>query len=451
MPVSLPGGDPAYPLKSVNLSIDGPFQMFGSQNAIVKKDIRTGQCICFGDSPDDSPGYPYRPFGVVTIGPIASPFPFPIPVDSGGEDIPGGDICGFGNGFLYHWFTWALTADGSYYHCVDNANGQQADNTTCPANNPDPPVNDIFTLTATLPFVGSQVVKVATGPGAVYLLRRNGDLWGVGGGFSSGIAGLPGGPNVKTFTLIAQKVIDMTLFDSGGAIVLSDGRLLFCGYNARRRFGTGTIDTVNHTFLCVPSALWQAGGGFKQITVQRYISPLGYGSSLALRNDGTVWFCGSNQHALSGDTGMGIDSSSGATDFQQVPGLPPIKELAANDAAAYAVDEDGNLWVWGSRRLDTGIAGNALGTGPDADEYQQTPAILLTGVKNVHAANDFGYAIKWSEDIYSWGGPGRSNGGNGRVSGDGTMTPQSIGVARPALEAKGVLSGSTPTILLTSD
>jgi alpha-tubulin suppressor-like RCC1 family protein len=69
----------------------------------------------------------------------------------------------------------------------------------------------------------------------------------------------------------------------------------------------------------------------------------GYGFSLALRRDGTVWAWGKNEFGQLGD---GTMSSRKAP--RPVPGLSDVQALASGQSYVLALKTDGSVWAWGA-------------------------------------------------------------------------------------------------------
>jgi len=139
---------------------------------------------------------------------------------------------------------------------------------------------------------------------------------------------------------IAGKV---SMISAGGMhdlFLCEDGSVWACGYNTLRQLGS------NHVFneiLDVPVRV-------KGISEVKAISAGGV-FSLALKNDGTVWAWGCNEH---GELGTGsLDESSKMTSLDlknepvEVSMLRDVVEISAGNTHAMAVTSDGGIWTWG--------------------------------------------------------------------------------------------------------
>ncbi|ETR65903.1 MAG: hypothetical protein OMM_13546, partial [Candidatus Magnetoglobus multicellularis str. Araruama] len=66
--------------------------------------------------------------------------------------------------------------------------------------------------------------------------------------------------------------------------------------------------------------------------------------SLALKNDGSVWAWGRNNHGQLGDGGY---STANKTNPVQVAGLSNISMIAVGSCHSLALKDDGTVWAWG--------------------------------------------------------------------------------------------------------
>lgn len=126
--------------------------------------------------------------------------------------------------------------------------------------------------------------------------------------------------------------------------------------------------------------------------------------SFVIKNDGTLWACGSNEFRQQGD-----GSTSERYTFSQVPGISDVARVSAY-SHVLALKTDGSVWVWG--RNDNGMTGHPPDSAyPYYDEnYQQisTPTEIPnwpSAVIQVEAAPVFSLFV--TEDLVLWaaGGP----------------------------------------------
>jgi alpha-tubulin suppressor-like RCC1 family protein len=120
-----------------------------------------------------------------------------------------------------------------------------------------------------------------------------------------------------------------------------------------------------------------------------------FGTSFAVRFDGTVWAWGEDVAGELGDGG-GL-SGTGSPVPVQVPGIADATAIAAGFYSAYALSADGTVWAWGYNA--TGQLGD--GTLTNRLSPQKVPG--LTGVKAIAAGSGSALALKNDGTVWSWG------------------------------------------------
>ena len=118
----------------------------------------------------------------------------------------------------------------------------------------------------------------------------------------------------------------------------------------------------------------------------------GYGHSLALKRDGTVWAWGFNGHGQLGD-----GTTETRTAPIQVRGLAGVKWIAAGDAHSLAVKSDGTVWTWGSN------VGGQLGDGTTTDRPLPVPVNALSGTVAVAAGRYHTLALTQDGTVWACG------------------------------------------------
>lgn len=120
----------------------------------------------------------------------------------------------------------------------------------------------------------------------------------------------------------------------------------------------------------------------------------GFGHTLLLRADGSVWACGKN---ASGQLG---DGTTVARDLPvQVQGLADIVQISAGSESSYAVDATGAVWAWGRNSY-----GN-LGQGTSDSEPHPVPSLVpeLDGVAMIANGRDHVLAVLADGTVRAWG------------------------------------------------
>lgn len=205
----------------------------------------------------------------------------------------------------------------------------------------------------------------------------------------------------------------------------TNGTLWSFGANNYGQLGIKTMD--NETRV-EPEAVTGIPEGltFTKIAV-------GKDHSLALGTDGKVYAWGANNY---GQLGNGTTTNSG--ELQPIVGLENIEKIVAYENISYAIDKEGNAYVWGegytkapqkitffARIID--ISGNYLlseyGTVWNLQNLEEkVPS--LTNITEIAAGNGHGLALNSSGKVLTWG-----NNSYGQL-GDGTTkertTPKAI-------------------------
>lgn len=120
----------------------------------------------------------------------------------------------------------------------------------------------------------------------------------------------------------------------------------------------------------------------------------GFGYSLALLSNGTVYAWGDNLHYC---LGLGEVSTYQTNRPTQIPGLSGITKIAAGTQHALALKDNGTVWAWGEG--DNGKLGN------NSTAAQSSPVQVsnLTNVMAIAAAYQHSLAVTSNGTVYGWG------------------------------------------------
>ncbi|ATB34944.1 chromosome condensation regulator [Cystobacter fuscus] len=121
----------------------------------------------------------------------------------------------------------------------------------------------------------------------------------------------------------------------------------------------------------------------------------GYGHSLALRDDGTVWAWGSNDYGQ-----LGLGGGGAQTMPVQIPALGEIVSLSAGASHSLALGQNGTVWAWGSN--DYGQLGDGALT------IRQSPMVVnlrnnVSGIASLAAGWSYSMALCYNGDVWVWG------------------------------------------------
>jgi len=158
---------------------------------------------------------------------------------------------------------------------------------------------------------------------------------------------------------------------------------------------------------------------FAELGVVVAVAGGGDGHSLALKEDGTVWSWGMNPHGELGD-GTKIDRAQPAA----VPGLKEVVAISAGSGFSVALKKDGTVWAWGSNiGANDGVEVESI----KDDRLAPVQVAGLTDVTAVSAGHLQAMALRKDGSVWSWGGAGSGNLGNG--TGDSSPKPiQAVGL-----------------------
>ena len=190
--------------------------------------------------------------------------------------------------------------------------------------------------------IGSSMMVVKTG----------GTLWGTGWN-PYGHLGQGNSTNLDIFTQVGLDT-DWESVDLGNTHALAiktDGSLWSCGWNNEGQLGQNNTTNLN-TFTRVGS-----GNDWASVACSQGFA-YGYGHSLAIKTDGSLWSCGDNTHGQLG-LAYGVDPNV----FTQVGSDTDWSVIRCGLAYSLALKDDGSLY--GSGRNNKGN----LGLGDGADRY----------------------------------------------------------------------------------
>lgn len=121
----------------------------------------------------------------------------------------------------------------------------------------------------------------------------------------------------------------------------------------------------------------------------------GVSNTFAIKNNGTLWGCGSNQHGC-----LGVNSSTQQFNtFQQITTATNWVKVAPSYFFTIALKADGTIWAWGQNN------NYQLGNSP-ATAQQLFPIQVGTGTDWVEIAagtSTTAFAIKADGTIWGWG------------------------------------------------
>lgn len=267
-----------------------------------------------------------------------------------------------------------LKNDSTVWACGDNTFGELGTGTVastgCQCDSVPVQVNNV-----------SSIVAVSAGSQHSLFVKKDGTVWACGlnyyGALGNGIStGSAPNPNVSQVSSLTN-VIAAAGGDDFSLFLKSDGTVWACGSNTTGELGSGTPGAPESTPV-------QVNGLSNIIAIAA-----GGEHSLFLKNDGTVWACGSNAY---GELGLGTSDFSAHVTVTQIPALSNIVSIAAggnvgNTGHSIFLKNDGTVWACGSN-----IYGG-LGDGTTIERHSpvQVTGIcsVLNGIEENNTENNF--------------------------------------------------------------
>lgn len=234
--------------------------------------------------------------------------------------------------------------------------------------------------------VGIETVsRIAAGGYHNLFLKTDGSVWGCGSNDNSQLG--TGDPETTTYTTPVQldpsyDFIKISANTYHSLFVKSDGTVWGCGLNDKGQLGTNPSD------LSVFSVVTQLTGISDVIDAKA-----GMNHSLFLKNDNTVWSCGSNE---AGQLGSFIEENY-SFEFVQVSNILSAAHIAAGDFHNAVLQLDGSVWAWGFN--ETG----QLGFESTEQFIVSAMPVNITETVKIVANNDFTLFLKDDEIAVSCG------------------------------------------------
>jgi alpha-tubulin suppressor-like RCC1 family protein len=258
-------------------------------------------------------------------------------------------------------------------------------------------------------------------PGLNTLVAPTGSLaynlfgWGLN---SSGALGIGNTTNYSSPKQIGT-LTDWAKVESGETsstyAIKNDGTLWAWGNNQHGQLGFGNI-----TYYSSPK---QVGALTSWFAISAGFS----GYAVAIKTDGTIWSWGQN-----GNGQLGLNNSTKYSSPKQIGSLTNWSKVACGQIHTVAVKTDGTIWSWGSNLSSYGAPyGGQLGLG-NFTAYSSPKQIgALTAWLNVSCAGYVTLAVKTDGTLWSWGLNSNGSFGNLGTLGLGNNTsynsPKQVG------------------------
>ncbi|MBI1912648.1 MAG: RCC1 repeat-containing protein, partial [Deltaproteobacteria bacterium] len=277
----------------------------------------------------------------------------------------------------------AMKEDGTVWGWGWNLAGQLGDGTT---ENRHTPVQAIGL---------NNVISVSAGGEHSLAVKRDGTAWGWGsdswGQLGQGLRdmgfqnnGVPGVTTPRQVSGLSQ-VIDVAAGVLHSLFLISDGTVWACGGNRYGQLGNGTLNDSSVPVRVV---------GLSNVVA----IASGPEHSLAVENDGTVWAWGENN---TGQLGDGTICGWTETCYSAVPvqavDLSNVVAIVGRGGSSLALKNDGTVWNWGGER------GSWFRSQNSATFNMIPQQSSLSGVIAIHGANGYSLALTSYGAVLLWG------------------------------------------------
>lgn len=196
-----------------------------------------------------------------------------------------------------------------------------------------------------------------------------------------GTAGISTAPYTSRTVMAISPIIQPIASSDHQMAVKTDGTVWAWGWNASGQVGDGTT-TPTPTPRQVPGLANIVGVA------------AGSRFSLAMESSGQVWAWGYN---LDGELGIGSNSPY-VVSPSAIQGLPPVTRISAGYTHAIALDNTGQVWIWGAP------SARAPSEPPDPNEHRSPFHVAgLDNVQQVSAGSGFFVILKTDGTLWAWG------------------------------------------------
>ena len=289
--------------------------------------------------------------------------------------------------------TLVLKTDGTVWSCGNNDWGELGDGSTADQNR--------FVPVSGL----SDVTAVSAGNNFSLALTSDGTVWAWGyNGFGQLGNGSTNGSLVPVQIPGLADVVAVSAGDDYSLALKSDGTVWAWGGNGNGQLGS---ESISHSFVPV-----QVPGLTGVISITAAVNM--ESSSVALKDDGTVWCWG---HFMKPEPVQvfsdGQSAAAAATDGQvyvlktdgtalwiaydsyRPLGISNVRAISFN-THKLALKTDGSVWAWGNN------GSGQLGIGSDSDS--DTPIqVWPSGAQDIFAGDGYSFLVTEQGELYVWG------------------------------------------------
>ena len=338
-------------------------------------------------------------YGQLGNGVTATNSPVPVAVKTAGTPMKGKTIVQIS---AKVWYALALASDGTVYSWGFNSWGQLGNGTSGTANNASAPV---AVKTAGTPMEGKTIVQVAAGATHSLALATDGTIYAWGkneygqlGNDSTTNSPVPVAVKTAGTPMDGKTIIQIHAGYEHSLALASDGTVYAWGRNNSDQLGKNDATDAH-----IPAAVQTLGTPMAGKVIVQLAA--GNSQSMALASDGTVYTWGWNQY---GQLGNGTTTNSRIPVAVVTTGTPlagkTISQIAAGNAHALAMTDDGAIYSWGWNQY--GQLGNGTTTNsriPVAVVTTGTPLAGKTIIQITSGGSPNSLVLADDGAMYTWG------------------------------------------------
>lgn len=239
------------------------------------------------------------------------------------------------------------------------------------------------------PLVGVKGVALGAGHSCAIRADGTGVCWG-----NNGYGRLCDGTTTDRYTptpvLLLTDIEQIAAGEDHTCALVGDDTVSCCGVNLEGQLGLGSADGDSH-----PKPNKQVVGGLGGVTE----IALGRAHSCALKNDGTVWCWGANDHCQLGAVTGTCGAKKCSPTPIQVAALAGVEQIAAGYDHTCALAHDGTVRCWGADEHGQ--------LGDDQTTDRCGPVVVTSGVSQIalggQADGSHSCALKNTGALACWG------------------------------------------------
>ncbi|WP_272946193.1 chitobiase/beta-hexosaminidase C-terminal domain-containing protein [Geobacter sp. OR-1] len=248
----------------------------------------------------------------------------------------------------------------------------------------------------------ANAIAISSGDNQTMSLLADGTAVALGRNDYGQLGNNPGAPSYSPVSVLNLNGIVSIASGANHTMAIKDnGTFWGWGLNDNGQLGISTTDNMGFPAVSPMGSL---------ITPQ---VAAGYKHTVALKNDGTVWAWGLNDH---GQLGNGSGNSSVPVPINSISG---IVSVAAGYKHGVALKSDGSVWSWGANNR------GQLGNGSTNESNTPVKVNNLSGITAIASSRgNHVLALKNDGTVWAWGANNSGQLGNNSAPTDSTIPVQ---------------------------